>query len=1047
MERAISLAQNGESLEGCLIIEIFAGSARVTACLKQLGMKSSFGVDKIRSKNVMSSVVLSDLTTREGEELLMNWLSMPNVVGIFLAPPCGSASRARQIPLKRKFGRRRSGPRPLRSDQFPNGIPNLNPSELSRVSLANKLYHLTAKLVKWADEHGVIFVVENPQFSLFWATSFWTEVAHLAMYSIFHSCQYGGKRKKKTMLAFNVCDFSVISAICPGQTAKHKHEQWGVRKNNQFATAEETAYPMGLARMIAVTFARVLLRHGIAPLPDTLDQVQECSLQSLQKMRASTGQHIRSSKIPPLVRTYKLRFKIQGPKNMLPQFAVFQRTKTDVTFSENPIQLLPKGSRLLAIEQASSLDNGGVQEEEETKDSLGQAVQTCILQVDKPVPACETQIQTWGMPWSPDEFVDMAVKAGHPSTFQSFLPGRLDNCIKKLASMSSHQRVSFRAQALKFWMKRSLQLRESEKTFGESLEPTVAEVLSGKKILLWKEMLGAIQYEDMGVTEEFCNGTLLTGPTEITGLWPKQFTPATLTESDIRTQAKLQRQGITYGQVVFFNEEIAQAVWSQSLDEVSKGELEGPFDLWEVPEDFPLSRRFGVVQNSKIRCVDDFSWSGVNAASQPLESPKPHTLDVVAGMICKVMQQGPYSYNWLTRSFDLKSAYKQCAIHPLSRPFSYIVVGDPNTTTLKAFRAKALPFGSVKSVHAFLRVSHSLWAILTTLFGVITTNYFDDFEAIAGEHEASSVEHTVKAVFRLLGWKFAEDGPKAPPFGKVLTALGISLDVSELHRGSVRIDNTEVRRAELSQAITEVVDRRELKKLDALKLRGRMQFASGQLYGRVSKRCLACVTQHAYGAEHARLDDSTVNAFLRFRQMMLADRPRTLSSRSSSCWHIFTDASFEPEANPPFSGIGAVLVNQSGVKERFFSEKLPEELLTKINVTGRKTIIFECEFFAVLCALRVWKNSIQQSNVVIHTDNDAVRDCFISCHTTSENAIPILDACLNIECELECNTWITRVPTESNIADDPSRLEVQKLLEAAFLVDNGHAVGQWIQWG
>ena len=275
-------------------------------------MKSSFGVDKIRSKNVMSSVVLADLTTREGEQLLMNWLSMPNVVGIFLAPPCGSASRARQIPLKRKFGRRRNGPRPLRSDQFPNGIPNLNPSELSRVSLANRLYHLTAKLVKWADEHGCIFVVENPQFSLFWATCFWTEVAHLAMYSIFHSCQYGGKRKKKTMLAFNVRDFSVISATCPGQTAKHKHEKRGVRKNNQFATAEETAYPMGLAKMIAITFARVLLRHGIAPLPDTLDQVQECSLQSLQKMRASTGQQIRSSKIPPLVRTYTAsRFKGQ----------------------------------------------------------------------------------------------------------------------------------------------------------------------------------------------------------------------------------------------------------------------------------------------------------------------------------------------------------------------------------------------------------------------------------------------------------------------------------------------------------------------------------------------------------------------------------------------------------------------------------------------------------------------------------------------------------------------------------------------------------------
>ena len=240
---------------------------------------------------------------------------MPNVAGIFLAPPCGSASRACQIPLKRKFGSKRNGPRPLRTDQFPNGIQNLSPSELSRVSLANQLYHLTAKLVKWAVEFGCIFVVENPQFSLFWATTFWTEVAHLAMYSIFHSCQYGG-----LILA--------VSAMCPGQSSRHKHARWGLNATNGFATADETAYPMGLARLIAVVFTRVLLRCGIAPLADTLEQVQPCSLQALQKIRASVGQQSRSSRLPPpLVRTYKQRFKIQGPKSCMPKFSTLQRTK------------------------------------------------------------------------------------------------------------------------------------------------------------------------------------------------------------------------------------------------------------------------------------------------------------------------------------------------------------------------------------------------------------------------------------------------------------------------------------------------------------------------------------------------------------------------------------------------------------------------------------------------------------------------------------------------------------------------------------------------
>jgi hypothetical protein len=63
------MADKGASLEDCLIVEIFAGSSRVTAALKQLGLRSSFGVDKVRSKNAMSTVVIADLTTPEGEEL------------------------------------------------------------------------------------------------------------------------------------------------------------------------------------------------------------------------------------------------------------------------------------------------------------------------------------------------------------------------------------------------------------------------------------------------------------------------------------------------------------------------------------------------------------------------------------------------------------------------------------------------------------------------------------------------------------------------------------------------------------------------------------------------------------------------------------------------------------------------------------------------------------------------------------------------------------------------------------------------------------------
>ena len=183
-----------------MVIEIFAGSGRVTACLRQMGLSSAFGTDKVRNKNCVCPLVTVDLT--ENEDLLWKWLDDPFVVGVFLAPPCGSASRARQIPLRKKgkLTLRRHGPRPLRTDLHPNGIPFLNSSELCRISLSNKLYHLTAKVVRWAVQVGCIFVVENPQYSLFWATSFWTEVAHLCHYSVFTLVNMAGHGRKRQCL-------------------------------------------------------------------------------------------------------------------------------------------------------------------------------------------------------------------------------------------------------------------------------------------------------------------------------------------------------------------------------------------------------------------------------------------------------------------------------------------------------------------------------------------------------------------------------------------------------------------------------------------------------------------------------------------------------------------------------------------------------------------------------------------------------------------------------------------------------------------------------
>ena len=98
-----------------------------------------------------------------------------------------------------------------------------------------------------------------------------------------------------------------------------------------------------------------------------------------------------------------------------------------------------------------------------------------------------------------------------------------------------------------------------------------------------------------------------------------------------------------------------------------------------------------------------------------------------------------------------------------------------------------------------------------------------------------------------------------------------------------------------------------------------------------------------------------------------------------------------------------------------------------MNKSQRKTIIFELELFAILCAVIGWKQFITNCAVVVYTDNDAVRDCLISCNTSSSNARPILDPYLKVEFQISFNAWMSRVPTDSNIADAPSRGDCESL--------------------
>ena len=115
-----------------------------------------------------------------------------------------------------------------------------------------------------------------------------------------------------------------------------------------------------------------------------------------------------------------------------------------------------------------------------------------------------------------------------------------------------------------------------------------------------------------------------------------------------------------------------------------------------------------------------------------------------------------------------------------------------------------------------------------------------------------------------------------------------------------------------------------------------------------------------------------------------------------------------------------MLVSSDGKLQRYFSQEIHVETFKMTNVTSRKTAIIELEFFAIVCSIHVWRDLLKGAQLVAYTDNDGVRDYLIACQNSSVNSQRILEACLKIEYELGLNLWMSRVPADSNIADDPS---------------------------
>lgn len=124
-----------------------------------------------------------------------------------------------------------------------------------------------------------------------------------------------------------------------------------------------------------------------------------------------------------------------------------------------------------------------------------------------------------GRPHSEAEFVEAAVKAGHPSSFREALPDVLQKAVKLNETMDDADLAKMRTHWILKWAKRAEQLASEEAELKKTLHPSCRGILEPKRLLLYKEILTECNYPDPGAFDELLQGTQLTGEVPFAGIF------------------------------------------------------------------------------------------------------------------------------------------------------------------------------------------------------------------------------------------------------------------------------------------------------------------------------------------------------------------------------------------------------------------------------------------------------------------------------------------------------------------------------------------------
>ena len=645
-------------------------------------------------------------------------------------------------------------------------------------------------------------------------------------------------------------------------------------------------------------------------------------------------------------------------------------------------------------------------------------------------------VSQFGIPRTPEDFCNRAVKCGHPRGMSLHLPEVITKVLQENLEMDPAELALVRCRQLTKWTLRAAQLRDAEKEHKASMPEHLQLLLKNKRLLLLQEMLDELQYPDGDLVKDISTGFKLMGWQNKTCVFPPCVKRLQFSIDTLKKFSKgLNRSIVSQLSGENDDDPTVRQTWDKTMEEVSLGYI-WPDEEYDLDKVF-LAKRFGLLQRGgKLRVIDDCSIGGVNGALGVVEKYKVHAIDETAAFLTWMTQhvQHVNPFEGLSgRTYDMKHAYKQFGISVGDRELVRLAVRDPIGHKVALFGVNSLPFGASGSVGGFLKISMAVWYVGLVVSRLPWTAYFDDYTIFCRDLLIGNTSKTVDNLFDLLGIDVAREGSKASDFSKRFKSLGVEIDLHNFGRGEVLIGHTAERREEIGAVLDEILKASSVTAKQAESLRGRLHWFESFAFGRVANSAVRTLGALSLkGLRRVNLQHHEIRDLRFLKERVLQAPPLKLTPTCLLSWLIFTDGACEGPDNAKQGSVGGVLVNPQGQLVQFFGGSVPKDLMDLLLSRSRNPI-YELEVMPLLIAVLLWGGTCETSQVCWYLDNEAGKSAFLKAYGATEFADGMVRKFTCCEMELQIKSWFARVPSQSNVADSPSRLEDSYLRDRGAL--------------